>query len=214
MSHTYWEEKGIFWPDTENKKDHDHALGRIDASDAALELLPEEPEFCVQAGGWVGAWPLYLANHFKTVLTYEPVPYLYECLVANIKEWPSIIARNIALGAADGGLQLDVALSGCTSAALPMDPKSQSRFVERINVPMASLDGELMNQPRVDALFLDVERWETAVLDGAKQIIKKHRPVITVEVLKGEGDKMLGWMSRHGYALRNRVHNDWIFTKA
>ena len=121
---------------------------------------------------------------------------------------------DFALGAKnEGELKLDVALSGCTSAVLPRDPKSLSRFLETISVPMVTVDWMFQDAKRVDALFLDVERYEIQVLEGAVETIRKHHPVITVEVLKGEGDRMLGWMSNHGYTLRNRAHNDWIFSR-
>ncbi len=217
MSHTFWEKKGIFWPDCENKKDFDHALSRIDAIDAALALAPGRG-VCLQAGGWVGLWPLRLAEHFQHVHTYEPVPYLYECLVDNSKRVPGefgakIHPRNVALGAHDGALDLTVALSGCTSAVPEDNPKYQSRVIERRTVPMVTIDGEMMLQPNVDAIFLDVERFEIAVLEGARGVIKRCSPVITVEVLKGEDRRMGAYMESIGYSLKARSHNDWIFAR-
>ncbi len=217
MSHTFWPEKGIYWPDCENKKDHDHAFGRIDAINAALNLCRGRTR-CIQAGGWVGMWPLRLAEHFQHVHTYEPVPYLHECLVANSKRVAGefgarIHAYPVALGPHDGALQITVALSGCTSAVPTADAKYQSRVLEQRDVPMTFLDGDFMRADAVDAIFLDVERYEISVLQGARQIIKKFSPVITVEVLKGEDQKMLAFMEEIGYSLRDRAHNDWIFTR-
>lgn len=214
MSHTYWEEKGIFWPNCEQRKDYEHARSRIDAIECALQYGPTR-SFCLQAGGWVGMWPMELAKAFRHVVTYEPVPYLFECLQENLRfhSLPSVKAHNVALGSRDGALELTVALSGCTSAVPEDNAKYQSRVIEKRTVPMVTIDGELMLQTSVDALFLDVERFEIAVLQGAKQTIKKFSPVITVEVLKGEGPNIEAYMQSIGYRLRDRAHNDWIYTR-
>lgn len=214
MSHTYWPEKNIHWPDCEQRKDYAHAFGRIDAISAALVLCPKR-DFCLQAGGWVGMWPMALAQAFKHVATYEPVPYLFECMQANLRDlrFKNVKAHNVALGARDGALELTVALSGCTSAVPEDSAKYQSRVIEKRTVPMVTIDGELMLQTSVDALFLDVERFEIAVLEGARETIKKFSPVITVEVLKGEGPKMEEYMTSIGYSPRARCHNDRIYTR-
>lgn len=214
MSHTYWPEKSIYWPDCEQRKDYAHAFGRIDAIGAALALCPKR-DFCLQAGGWVGMWPMALAQSFAHVVTYEPVPYLHECLQANLRDlkFDNVRAYNVALGARDGALDLTVALSGCTSAVPEDSDKYRSRVIEKRTVPMVTIDGELMLQTSVDALFLDVERFEIAVLEGARETIRKFSPVITVEVLKGEDKKMGDYMAGIGYGLRARVHNDRIYTR-
>jgi FkbM family methyltransferase len=215
VSHTFWEEKGIYWPDCENRKDFDHALNRIDAIDAALGLCKGR-DVCLQAGGWIGMWPAQLASHFKHVITYEPVPYLFACLAANVSRLcvgKVVTARTAALGARDGSLELTVALSGCTSAVPEDSAKYQSRVIEKRTVPMVTIDGECAALKAVDAIFLDVERFEIAVLEGAKQTIKKFSPVITVEVLKGEDKKMEEYMTSIGYSLRARSHNDRIYTR-
>jgi FkbM family methyltransferase len=212
MSHTWWEEKGIFWPDNENKKDLDHALGRIDAIDAALKHCRGFNR-CIQAGGWVGAWPIRLAQRFRQVATYEPVPYLFDCMDANIarRGLANVVRSPLALGARPGALTLHVALSGCTSATAPVNAKEASRFIENLVVQQTTIDSEMETVQHCDALFLDVERFEIPVLEGALKTIMRFRPVITVEVLKGEGPKMLHWMERRAYKLVERCHNDWVF---
>lgn len=208
----FWEEKGIWWPDCENRKDYEHAFGRIDAIDAALALCKGRMA-CIQAGGWVGLWPRRLAKEFEYVFTYEPVPYLYECLRKNTADLQNVTAADVALGAHDGALNLTVALSGCTSAVPEDSAKYRSRVIEQRMVPMITIDGDFMNCESIDAIFLDVERFEIDVLKGAKETIKRFSPVITVEVLKGENAKMEEFMSGIGYSLKARAHNDWIYTR-
>lgn len=214
MTYKLWEEKNIFWPECEQQKDYEHAFGRIDAIDAAVRLCKGRTR-CIQAGGWIGMWPLKLSEHFEHVATWEPVPYLYECLLANLchRKVTNVTARPVALGAHDGAVELTVALSGCTSAVPEDSAKYQSRVLEKRAVPMEKLDGALAGAAACDALFLDVERYEISVLEGAKQLIKKFSPVITVEILKGENERMGAYMESIGYRPRDRAHNDWIFTR-
>lgn len=214
MTHKLWEEKGIYWPDCENRKDYEHAFGRIDAIDAALAVCKGRTR-CVQAGGWVGMWPVRLAQEFGTVLTFEPVPYLFDCLNANIGlcSAKNVYARNLALGSHQGTVALTVALSGCTSAVPEDNPKYQSRVIEKRVAPLVTLDAQMEGASACDAIFLDVERYEIEVLKGAKQLIWKFSPVITVEVLKGEDQRMDAFMDTIGYSLRARAHNDRIYTR-
>lgn len=211
---------GLWWPEEEPQKDIEHATARLDAIDAAMPFM-KGTSFCLQAGGWVGIWPLYLSDLFDRVVTFEPVPYLFECMKKNIENASSnsvqtprsemITAYDVALGPALGELTLEVARSGCTSACLPTDPKSRSRYVETIKVPVTTIDETCEKIERVDALFLDVERYEIPVLRGALYTIRKHKPVITVEVLKGGGPKIIEAMDDLKYRLVARAHNDWIF---
>jgi FkbM family methyltransferase len=124
-----------------------------------------------------------------------------------------VTARPVALGARDGTLDLTVALSGCTSAVPEDNAKYQSRVIEKRTVPMVTIDDEVGALGACDALFLDVERFEIAVLRGAIKTVERCSPVITVEVLKGEGPNIEAYMQSIGYSLRARVHNDRIYTR-
>jgi hypothetical protein len=60
---------------------------------------------------------------------------------------------------------------------------------ERFRVPLKMLDNlpELVNSPkRISAIKIDVENFEFFVLDGAKQLINRNRPVIYAELWENE----------------------------
>ena len=58
------------------------------------------------------------------------------------------------------------------------------------------------NLPRVDFIKLDVEGMELEALEGAEKTIKTSRPILLVEKIKSNGEKLHGWFSDRGYVLR------------
>ena len=60
---------------------------------------------------------------------------------------------------------------------------------ERFKVPLKMLDNmiELTNSPkRISGIKIDVENFEFFVLDGAKQLIAKNKPVVYAELWENE----------------------------
>lgn len=203
-------ELGCYWPSEENRKDFKHAHARIGAIDAALKHVTDF-SYALQAGGWIGMWGQYLSKHFKLLDVFEPVPYLFEAASKNLEALGNVAVHRIALSSEAAKLQLTVETGGCTSACPSDHPKAKNRQTGIINVDAVRIDQ--LGLQSCGALFLDVERYELQVLEGAKETLRKFSPVITVEVLKSEDKKVQVWMQQHGYRLRERSFNDWIFTR-
>lgn len=212
MTMEFVKEFNCYWPSEENQKDYAHAKARIGAIDVTVKYLTDNYK-CIQAGGWIGMWAIELAKHFDKVWVWEPVPYLYEVLDANAADDApnEVTTWNEALGPVNGTLELMVETGGCTSAFPSDHPKAKSRQTGRITVPMRTIDS--LNLSSCGALFLDVERYELQVLEGAKDTIKKYSPVLSLEVLKGEDKAVEKWAAKNGYKLRDRSFNDWILTR-
>mgnify|MGYP001076676114 CR=1 FL=1 len=204
------EELGCYWPDEENVKDYAHAKSRIGAIDVAMRYVKGH-DYCLQAGGWVGMWALYLAKLFATVDVFEPVKYLYDCAYKNSEPYRHVDVNWCALGPTEGTLELMVERAGCTSALPSNDPKALRRQCGKVTVPMRTIDS--LNLQYCDAIFLDVERYELQVLAGATETLKKFSPVLSLEVLKGEDRRVGEWAAKNGYRLRDRSFNDWILTR-
>lgn len=207
----YDETLGVYWPSEENKKDYAYAYGRISAIDVALKYVTGR-SYALQAGGWIGMWGQRLAHEFEAVDVFEPVPYLFECARKNLEEHSHRVSvRNTALAAQPSTLKLMVETGGCTSAVPHDHPKAKSRQQGYTEVPAITIDS--LNLTACDALFLDVERYELQVLEGAKETLWKFSPVLSLEVLKGEDRAVSEWALANGYRLRERCFNDWILTR-
>ena len=53
----------------------------------------------------------------------------------------------------------------------------------------------------IDFMKIDVEGHEDKVLYGAEQTIKKHKPLIYIEVWKGSEEKIANILNNFGYAM-------------
>jgi FkbM family methyltransferase len=71
---------------------------------------------------------------------------------------------------------------------------SPARMVE---VRTITLDG--FNFPRLDLLKIDVEGMEFEALAGAANSIEVHRPIMLIEALKVDADKLRAWLEERNY---------------
>jgi FkbM family methyltransferase len=164
-----------------------------------LKLVPEFG-VALQAGGNLGAWPVWLAKRgFERVYTFEPDVTNWACLEKNIAKYPQIIAKNYALGDAEGSLTLAVQKS--IGSHYIVD-KPGDTWVTTIDT---------LNLDRLDLLVLDVEGFEYPALAGGIETIQKYKPIIQLEdrnhgVKKGRGhtiDDILELLE--GYEVHSKV---------
>lgn len=127
----------------------------------------------LQAGGNIGAYPIWFSKIFNQVITFEPEPLNYECLLLNIKEHNinNITSYNAALGNENKNVSIRFDNNNCGGHNI---------LIEEGNVKMMKIDD--LELKELDLLMLDVEGQEIECLKSAEQTIKKFSPVICVEV--------------------------------
>ena len=128
----------------------------------------------VQAGGNIGAWPVWLAANFAEVLTFEPEKTNYECLVRNVEPHYNITPYHAALFDTLGTGNLKVCEGIGSHYLIPGDGE----------IPLITIDS--LNLDTLDFVMLDVEGAEFRALKGGIETIKRCRPVIQIED-KGHG---------------------------
>jgi FkbM family methyltransferase len=141
---------------------------------AIVGLVPADRRaVCVQAGGAVGVWPLLFAQHFAQVLTFEPMPENYECLVENIgvPEGRNIVARNAALWDTGDLLQYVMGIANNYGAGR-CEPGNGD--VWAMTIDSLELDA-------CDLIQLDVEGGEYRALRGAHDTLATYKPVVCIE---------------------------------
>ena len=165
--------QGEFWyPDSEERLHRGHSsVHTID------EILPycHSRNVCVQAGGAAGVWPITFSEHFDEVLTFEPNVMLYECMLKNIAERDieNITSFNHGLWGELGSASLkNIQDDNMGAWHLDMDGDAFT---------VLALDSIDFDGVSVDLIQLDIEGAEMEVLDGARNTIKEHRPVIVLE---------------------------------
>jgi FkbM family methyltransferase len=147
-------------------------------------------------GAHVGFWSMWLAKEFDQVEAFEPNPDHAACWRENVRH---ATLHQCALGAAAGfvGMAIDQENSGKTHVAGEGE------------IQVATLDS--FGFARVDLVKIDVEGYESAVIEGGRKTLLQEKPVVVVEsngqhsryglpdpvqVLKGMGAEILESMGK------------------
>lgn len=123
----------------------------------------------IQAGGNIGAWPVWLSNEFSTVITFEPDETNYVCLKKNTEHIQNIFPHRAALSAKEGFMTLKLSKS-IGSHHLTNEPGP---------VRVTKIDSHAHSP--VDLIVLDVEGAEYDALTGGLETIREYRPIIHME---------------------------------
>lgn len=194
---------GLFTPESFQDPKHDaYLLKRVTDIDVALRYV-RKTAVAVQAGGYVGLWPLRLAKTFSIVHTFEPSDDNLDCLLANCGQTPGIVIHSDVLGAIEG-------------AEVPFEvhPGATSRITDESNViadKRKTYTIDALNLPCCDAIFLDVEGAELLAVEGAARTIQQFKPVITLEGWDTNVQHYKEVMDKLGYEFVSKVHMDMIF---
>ena len=150
-----------------------------------LRVLPEyitRDKLTIDIGGNSGYQTYFHAQH-NNVVTYEPVPELFEVLQSNLKGIDNVTLINKAVTNNNKDVKLFVDINRLSMT-------SQAPWVESetITVPGVALDNE--NHTNVGFIKVDVEGYELDVLEGATKLIERDRPTMMVEVYQPWCDKI------------------------
>ena len=53
--------------------------------------------------------------------------------------------------------------------------------------------------PRVDLIKIDIEGMEIEAIEGASRTIAASRPIMLIEKIKTDAEKLRQWLKEHGY---------------
>lgn len=156
-----------------------------------------EKNTIVQAGGNCGMYARFYGNYFQHIYSFEPDPSNYFCLTHNC-QGEKYNLFNVALGKEPGKASLYFPKKKFRNAGIWQVVEDQNGIVDIITIDSLNLD-------RCDLLHLDVEGYESNVLQGAKLTIEKFYPVIILEA--GHGSEIA---EEYGYKVIEKLTTDWI----
>lgn len=176
-------------------------MGECADADLAIEHILGLKKVCVQAGGNVGVWASYLAKTFEKVWTFEPDFENYHCLLKNIP--PNVVHFFAGLGHKQSLIGLDRTPDNCGA---------HQTILAGGNIPLMTIDD--LDLEHCDLICLDIEGMEPLALEGAKETIKRFKPVLMIEdkdISRRYGFRR-GWTEREilGYRVAGHAHNDVI----
>lgn len=181
---------------------------------AVLEYVPKDRRrVAVDVGAHIGQWSWAMAQDFGFVHAFEPVPRYQECWHANLQGVGHVYLHEAALGEASGQVNLHCGTPdshGDTRVALSDEAANAA-----VAVPIATLDSFAL--PVVDLLKVDNEGYEFFVLKGARETLRRARPVVIVEQKPGHSARYglrekqaVELLVEMGMTLRKEIGGDYI----
>lgn len=125
----------------------------------------------LDVGAHIGLWSIQLAAMFGRVMAFEPHPDSLAALRQNVAGY-QVEVFGCALGHINDGAYLDSA--GLGAHVRP------AGALGAVPVDMVTLDSFTWSAP-VDFIKIDVEGFESFVLQGGERTIKQDNPVIVLE---------------------------------
>ena len=154
--------------------------------EAALRHQPaDRRRVCLDIGGHVGLWAMWLTGAFDVVHAFEPVPAHAALFERNVDMGKAKLHR-VALGRESGSISITVPLEQTGGAHVATrggnpggkyNPGGASETWH--GVPMVTLDS--LGIEDVDLIKIDVEGFELPVIDGGRETIGRWRPNIVIE---------------------------------
>lgn len=179
------------------------AEGRLDHHLGFLEYLrPHLGGVTVDVGANIGTHAIYYAQ-FGHVHCFEPLPIAFECLTHNMRNEDCTL-YNLAVGDGEGTIKL----------ISPEDDNPGATYgIPGEDIPVIAIDS--LDLDDCDFIKLDCEGMEIQALRGAKETIKKFKPVLCIEsnprTLARWGatpNDLLICLYAMGYITKTKVPND------
>ena len=146
---------------------------------------------CLDIGANIGNHSLHFAQHFGRVIAFEPHPRTFRLLACNAELRPNIVALNCGASAQAGQITVHENLSnmGATSIGVAGDAAGR-----RVQFELRRIDevAEVAACASISFVKIDVEGHELEALKGAEATLRRHRPLIAMEVL---GKELVGGSS-------------------
>jgi FkbM family methyltransferase len=161
-----------------------------------LALIPDRT-IVLDIGANIGIMSVHLARSVKnnTIYGFEPMPNNIAAFkrVINYFKLKNVKLFEVALGNTEGEAEMvmpvinAVRMQGLSHVV--HNSIKENNEGERFKVPLKMLDKmeELTNAPqRISAIKIDVENFEFFVLDGAKNLLSKNKPLVYAELWENE----------------------------
>ena len=144
-------------------------------------------------GVYRGVYSYKLSQNFKTVHSFEPNPLLFPYLEKNLKKIiKNMKLYNYALSDINGKSELKLPLRSNSLfkdnieelfklGAATMHPENEIDNYKKVPINIKKLD-EIKIDNKIGFIKIDVEGHEKNVLEGGREIIKKDKPVLLIEI--------------------------------
>ena len=203
---------------------------QLDLIRKCVSLCPPDP-IILDIGANIGLVSLSISGLVGRggIFAFEPQRIIFQMLVGNmaINSVENVFCYQLAVGDSNGHIpipRIDYGSMGglgsleCGRAARPdLGQNAGLEGADVENVRMVTVDS--LGFSRVDFMKIDVEGMEEAVLRGAQSTILTSKPLLFVEALKSDKDRLAAILTAFGYTLHAQddnflcLHRDQPFHK-
>ena len=207
--------RGWYLPDQDQ-----HFAGWLDQHPAnhyqqeALDLALQHcagRDLVLDIGANIGLFATRFSTVFRSVLCFEPVTTVHDCLKLNVQHASNITIHKTGLGDHAGTAVISVPADSANCGQYSMVDFAQDTEATSETVPVQRLDDFDL---RPDLIKMDVQGYEPWVLRGALQTLTVCSPVLMLEVegktVRGQIQAVLAPM---GYRPVAAVRHDQIWIK-
>ena len=189
-----------------------------------LRHLVRPGSVCIDVGSAAGLYTAVLsrlagpAGHVHSI---EPLPFahLMWARILNARQTANVRHHAVALGTEPGSdiMSVPVGRYGLVTGRSFLarrsggpDPNAEFTGQVAVTVNVDTLDDLCAREAisRLDFIKIDVEGAELQVLEGGKQVIEAHRPVMLIEIearhaarYRRSPDDITGWLLERGYTM-------------
>jgi len=174
-------------------------------------------------GGHVGGTAIKFAQEFDNVVSFEPVPALYECLEHNTKDIDNIQIHNTGISNRSGSANIWVNPSNPGSNVIEnhqtealiksrwYDPNREGfNLSQQVLIDVNTIDSYSFDN--VDFIKMDTEGYIMEPLYGMKETLERCKPLIMIERAAKTGcDEQQKWLSQFGYRRISTIGIDDFF---
>lgn len=170
--------------------------------------LITKDDVVIDIGAYIGTHTLPFSHFAKKVYAFEANDEIYKCLQSNVEvnEIENITTYNTLLSDSNEQLNFYKRPDG-TSRISNRVVKGQHQFLQG-----DSLDNILDTDEKIKLIKIDVEGHEFKVLNGAKKIIAKSKPIILIEVFKHNRKQLFEWCEKNNYDFTSLRGDDFLLT--
>jgi len=145
-----------------------------------LHRVVDPKRASVDAGANRGIYTFWLQRFSRHVYAYEPNPKMFEILKRGVKG--NVTVKPIALSneSSERMLRIPMRRKGYSNQGASLDPNVINRNYGEVEVTSKRLDEEDLDN--VGFIKIDVEGHEFEVLEGARETIRRDRPVLLIEI--------------------------------
>lgn len=186
--------------------------------------LFKQTRVCLDFGGHVGTTAMRFAQLFDRVISFEPIPDLFECLEHNTADIDNIEIFNLAVGNEHKKVTIyinpqnsgaNVVQSEATQHIIDTRWNNEKRtnFVEQEPIEVQCVTIDDFSLPVVDFIKIDTEGYNMEPLLGMRQTLKRCSPVIQLERGVPHSEEPQKFLEDLGYKLVKTIVVDDIFVR-